>query len=119
LARPVKNETNLDRLTAGGMFRLDRLHIDGIDHEPVFKPNVPKMVEQKTCLFHRDISSGERGFFTFLRKSKNDDSAIGFPDFLATSGIEITGNNHIPFLAVYAYLVTDRFVLYTGFGSRA
>jgi hypothetical protein len=192
--KPVKNETYLDRLTAGGMFRFDRLHIDGIDNEPVFKLNVPEMVEQETCLFHRDISSGnqylellqatvqkaiaqkaampivrfadgeyafyrhsldcnglymqaenvaairqampshieamrtlarrgriaplvfpgntrekERGFFSFLRKSKNDDSAIGFLDFLAESGIELAGGNYIPFYAVYAYLVTGRF----------
>ncbi len=192
--RPVKNETYLDRLIAGGMFRFDRLNIDGIDNEPVFKLNVPEMVEQETCLFHRDVSSGnqylellhatvqkaiaqkaampivrfadgeyafyrhsldcnglyrqaenaaairqampshieamrtlarrgkiaplvfpgntrekERGFFSFLRKSKNDDSAIGFLDFLAASGIELTGGNYIPFYAVYAYLVTGRF----------
>jgi len=192
--RPVKHESYLDRLIAGGAFRFDRLRIDGIDNEPVFELNVPEMVEQETCLFHRDITSGnqylellhatvqeaiarkaampivrfadgeyafyrhsldcnglyrqaentaairrampshieamqtlvrrgriaplvfpgntrekERGFFSFLRKSKNDDSAIGFLDFLATGGIELTGGNYIPFYAVYAYLVTGRF----------
>ena len=192
--RPVKNETYLDRLIAGGAFRFDRLNIDGIDNEPVFRLNVPEMVEQETCLFHRDISSGnqylellhetvqkaiaeraampvvrfadgeyafyrhsldcnglyrqaesaaairrampghleamrtlarrgriaplvfpgntrkkERGLFSFLRKSKNDDTAIGFLDFLAASGIELTGDNYIPFYAVYAYLVSGRF----------
>jgi hypothetical protein len=190
----VKSETYLDRLTAGGMFRFDRLDISGFDNKPVFKLNVPEMIEQETCLFYREVSTGdeyvdmlhhaieksmqqktalpivrfadgeyafyrlslhcnglyqqaenvaairrampshieamrslarrgriaslvfpgntrekERGIFSFLRKSKNDDSAIGFLDFLAANGIELTGGNYIPFYAVYAYLVTDRF----------
>jgi hypothetical protein len=190
----VKPEPYLDRLIAGGTFRFRRLDIAGIDNEPVFKLNVPEMVEQETCLFHRDVPSGgqyleslhdtvrtamaekaampivrfadgeyafyrhsldcnglyrqaenaaairqampahieamralarrgriaplvfpgntrkkERGLFSFLRKSKHDDSAIGFLDFLAASDIELTGGNYIPFYAVYAYLVTGRF----------
>jgi len=176
------------------MFHYAQLRIDGFDNEPVLKINVPEVVEQETCLFHRDVSSGdqyleilhetvrramaektalpivrfadgeyafyrlslhcnglyqqaenrgairkalpshieamrklaclgklaplvfpgntrkkERGLFSFLRKSKNDDSAIGFLDFLAAGGIELNGGNYIPFYAVYAYLVTDRF----------
>jgi len=190
----VKPEPYLDRLIAGGRFRFRRLDIAGIDNEPVFKLNVPEMVEQETCLFHRDVPSGgryleslhdtvrtamaekaampivrfadgeyafyrhsldcnglyrqaedaaairrampghvealrtlarrgriaplvfpgntrkkERGFFSFLRKSRNDDMAIGFLDFLAANGIELTGDNYIPFYAVYAYLVSGRF----------
>jgi hypothetical protein len=190
----VKNEPYLDRLIADGMFRFDRLNIDGIDNEPVFRLNVPEMIEQETCLFHRDVSSGnqyldilhgtvqrgiaekkampvvrfadgeyafyrhslecnglykqaesvaaihkampvhieamrtlalrgkiaplvfpgntrkkKRSFISFLHKSKHDDSAIGFLDFLAASGIELTGGNYIPFYAIYAYLVTERF----------
>lgn len=54
----VKNEIYFHRLISEGMFRFDRLNISGIDNEPVFKLNVPEMVEQKTCLFHRDIDSG-------------------------------------------------------------
>lgn len=187
-------ESYLDRLTAGGPFRFRRLDIAGIDNEPVFKLNVPEMVEQETCLFHRDVSSGdqyveilhatvqralaekaampivrfadgeyafyrhsldcnglyrqaesaaairkampghveamralarrgriaplvfpgntrkkERGLFSFLRKSKHDDSAIGFLDFLSANGIGLTVDNYVPFYAVYAYLVTGRF----------
>jgi hypothetical protein len=60
-------------------------------------------------VFPGNTREKERGFFSFLRKSKNDDSAIGFLDFLAASGIELTGGNYIPFYAVYAYLVTGRF----------
>jgi len=58
--KPVKHESYLDRLIAGGMFRFDRLLIDGIDNEPVFRLNVPEMVEQETCLLYRDISSGNQ-----------------------------------------------------------
>ena len=62
-----------------------------------------------TLVFPGNTREKERGFFSFLRKSKNDDSAIGFLDFLAASDIELTGGNYIPFYAVYAYLVTGRF----------
>jgi len=51
----------------------------------------------------------EPGFFSFLRKSKDDDSAIRFLDFIAENGIELNGHNYMPFYAVYAYLVTGRF----------
>ena len=60
-------------------------------------------------VFPGNTREKERGFLSFLRKSKNDESAIGFLDFLAAGGIEITGGNYVPFYAVYAYLVTDRF----------
>ena len=56
----MKPEPYLDRLIAGGTFRFRRLDIAGIDNEPVFKLNVPEMVEQETCLFHRDVSSGNQ-----------------------------------------------------------
>lgn len=184
----------LEQLLAGGSFRLDRLTIRDIDNGPVFAVNAPDIAEQETCLFHRDVSSGDqyvemlhatvqramaekaampivrfadgeyafyryslecnglyrqaedaaairkampghveamralarrgriaplvfpgntrrkvRGFFSFLRKSRDDDSAIGFLDFLAANGIELTGENYVPFYAVYAYLVSGRF----------
>ncbi|OPY90137.1 MAG: hypothetical protein A4E73_02641 [Syntrophaceae bacterium PtaU1.Bin231] len=49
-----------------------------------------------------------RGLFSFLRKS-HDDSALGFLAFLAANGIELTGDNYVPFYAVYAYLASGRF----------
>ena len=175
LDETVKNGTYFHRLISEGMFRFDRLNISGIDNEPVFKLNVPEIIEQETCLFHRDIANGdayldllhsaversiagkrsipivrfadgeyafyryslacnglyqqavnveaikavmpshikamkinarvgkiaplvfpgniqkkERGFFSLLRKSKNDDSAIRFLEFLNAQRIELT-----------------------------
>jgi len=190
----VKVDSYLQQLQQTGSFRFDRLNIDGIGNEPVLQLNVPEMVEQEICLFHRDISSGNlyldrlhslvekniatknafpivrfadgeyafyrfslkcnglyqqaenaaairrvipahveamrlvardgklaplifpgnthrktKGFFSFLHKSKDDDSAIRFLDFLIQNGIELTRDNYIPFYAVYAYLATGRF----------
>ncbi len=190
----MKKESYLERLLKSGSFRFERLSLDGIDNETVVRSHGPKIVEEETCLFHRDIIAGdqyidllhafinqgianrssapivrfadgeyafyrhsldcnglyrqaedaaairrampghvealrtlarrgriaplvfpgntrkkERGFFSFLRKSKNDDTAIRFLDFLAANGIELTGDNYIPFYAVYAYLVSGRF----------
>ena len=194
LDETVKNGTYFHRLISEGMFRFDRLNISGIDNEPVFKLNVPEIIEQETCLFHRDIANGdayldllhsaversiagkrsipivrfadgeyafyryslacnglyqqavnveaikavmpshikamkinarvgkiaplvfpgniqkkERGFFSLLRKSKNDDSAIRFLEFLNAQRIELNGDNYLPFYALYAYQTSGRF----------
>jgi len=190
----VTKESSLQQLLKSQIFHFSRLNIAGIDNEPVTRFHGSDMIEQETCLFHRDVSSGdqyleilhetvsramaektampivrfadgeyafyrhsldcnglyrqaessaairrvmpghveamrmlarrgrlaplvfpgntrkkERSLLSFLRKSKNDDSAIGFLDFLAANGIGLTGENYIPFYAVYAYLVTARF----------
>jgi len=190
----VKPDLYFYRLLGSGVFRFDRLNIDGIDNEAVMKFHGPDMIEQETCLFHQDISSGnqyldllhsiversmeekkalpvvrfadgeyafyryslecnglyqqamnaaeikkampshvealrtctrigklaplvfpgnsqekKQGLFSFLRKSKKDDSAIRFLDFLAARGIDLNGDNYIPFYAVYAYLASGRF----------
>jgi hypothetical protein len=55
----LKNVTYFHRLISEGMFHFDRLNISGIDNKPVFKLNVPEMVEQETCLFHPDIANGD------------------------------------------------------------
>ncbi len=60
-------------------------------------------------VFPGNTRERERGLFSFLRKSKNDDSAIRFLDFLSEDSIELTGDNYIPFYAVYAYLVSGCF----------
>ena len=47
--------------------------------------------------------------FSLFRKSKGDDSAIRFVNFLSTCQIELTGENYIPFYALYAYLTSFDF----------
>jgi len=54
----VKTPDPIERLTSGGTFSFRRLDISGIDNDPVFRVNDPKMVREETCLFHRDVHSG-------------------------------------------------------------
>jgi hypothetical protein len=54
----VKTPDPIERLTSGGAFSFRRLDISGIDNDPVFRVNDPKMVREETSLFHRDVPSG-------------------------------------------------------------
>jgi hypothetical protein len=190
----MKKTSYLNRLISNQTFRFDELALNGIDNTPIFKVNVPEMIEQETCLFHRDISNGnqcfnilhdfieqgislrkaapvvrfadgeyafyennlscnglyqqaesveaikksmllhiealkvlaesgkitpliypgntqheKKGFFSFLRKPKNYNSASKFVEFLFNSNIELNGDNYLPFYVVYAYLTSKSF----------
>jgi hypothetical protein len=190
----MKKTSYLDRLISNQTFRFDKLALNGIDNTPIFKVNVPEIIEQEICLFHRDISDGDGCFeilhkfiksglstrratpvvrfadgeyafyqnslhcnglyqqaesvgsikkamsthikalkiltesgkiapliypgnirqkkmkgFSFFRKSKGDNSALKFIDFLFNNNIELTNNNYIPFYIVYAYLTSTDF----------
>ena len=190
----MKKISYLDRLTSNQIFRFDKLALNGIDNTPILKVNVPEMIEQEICLFHRDISDGDgyfeilhnfiksglstrtaapvvrfadgeyafyendigcnglyqqaesveaikkamplhiealktlaesgkfasliypgnvrqkkKGVFSFFCKSKEDDSALKFIDFLYDHHIELTNKNYIPFYIVYAYLTSTDF----------
>lgn len=60
-------------------------------------------------IYPGNIRPGTNSLFSFFRKSKGDDSAIQFLDFLSTCQIELTGENYIPFYALYAYLTSSDF----------
>lgn len=49
---------HLDHWLESGEFRFDRLDLPDIDNEPVIRVNVPEIVEQETCLFHRSVAQG-------------------------------------------------------------
>jgi hypothetical protein len=61
----MKKTSYLDRLISNQTFRFDKLALNGIDNTPIFKVNVPEIIKQKTCFFHRDISNGD-GYFEIL-----------------------------------------------------
>lgn len=190
----MKKTDYLNSLIPNQTFRFDTLALNGIDNTSILKVNVPEIIEQETCLFHRDISDGDsyfemlhnfiksglstrmaapvvrfadgeyafyendlscnglyqqaesvksikkakpihiealkilvksgkfasliypgnvrqekKGVFSFFRKSKGDDSALKFIDFLFNNNIELTNNNYIPFYIVYAYLTSTDF----------
>ena len=190
----MKKTSYFDRLISIQTFRFDKLALNGIDNTPIVKVNVPEMIEQEICLFHRNISDGDGYFemlhnfikswgstrkaapivrfadgeyafyqnslhcnglyqqaesvesikkvmsahikalkilaesgkiapliypgnirqkkmkgFSFFRKSKGNDSALKFIDFLYDHNIELTNENYLPFYAVYAYLTSKDF----------
>ena len=190
-----ENRDDCRELLESGKFRFARLDLPEIDNEPVIRVNVPEIVEQETCLFHRSVVCGadyleilhdyvrvgleerrpapvvrfadgeyafynltlgcnglyrqaesvesirkamplhidflrrlamsgkiaplifpgnidcgqKRGFISFFRLSGRVPSAASFLDFLRDSGIELTGENYLPFYAVYAYLTSEAF----------
>ncbi len=61
----MKKTSYLDSLISNQTFRFDKLTLNGIDNTPILKVNVPEIIEQETCLFHRDISDGD-GYFEML-----------------------------------------------------
>lgn len=185
----------LQELLDGGEFRLSRLVLPEIDNEPVIRVNVPEIVEQETCLFHRSVAEGtdyldilhhdvkvgmeerrsvpvvrfadgeyafyqstlgcnglyrqaesvaairramplhidalrrlaaggkmaplifpgnmggekKRGILSLFRRSAGGASAVSFLNFLHDSGIDLTGENYLPFYVVYAYLTSEIF----------
>jgi hypothetical protein len=52
------NGNHLDQWLESGEFRFARLDLPDIDNEPVIRANVPGIVEQETCLFHRSVAEG-------------------------------------------------------------
>jgi hypothetical protein len=75
----IKKETfYLNRLIESREFRFDRLELEGIDNSPAISDYGSEMIEQETCLFHRDVSSGEDYFemlHTFIGKGLSEGNA--------------------------------------------
>ena len=60
-------------------------------------------------IYPGNVQRKGKRLFSFLRKSKGDDLAIRFLDFLYDNKIELNGENYIPFFVVYAFLTSKRF----------
>lgn len=52
------NGNHFHKLLESGEFRFARLDLPDIDNEPVIRANVPEIVKQETCLFHRSVAEG-------------------------------------------------------------
>jgi len=50
----------LNRLIQDGTFYFSDLILTGIDNGPVVEMNRPEIVQEETCLFHRDVSRGDQ-----------------------------------------------------------
>lgn len=51
-------ENRIDGLLRSGEFRFARLDLPDVDNGPVIRINVPEIVEQEICLFHRSVARG-------------------------------------------------------------
>jgi hypothetical protein len=58
----MEDMSPLNRLLENGKFRFERLLLKDIDNLPVIKINAPDIVDQETCLFHRDVPTGDDYF---------------------------------------------------------
>jgi hypothetical protein len=58
----MEDMSPLNRLLDNGKFRFEKLLLKDIDNRPVIKINAPDIVEQETCLFHRDVPTGDDYF---------------------------------------------------------
>ena len=56
-----------------------------------------------------NVQPKKKGLFSFLGRSKKDDSALEFTKFLCSNNIELSRDNYLPFYVVYAYLTSKRF----------
>ncbi len=185
----------LDEALRSGEFRFAVLALPDIDNQPVIDANVPEIVAQETCLFHKAVdkasdymemlddyvctgmadrvpapivrfadgeyafynltlgcnglykqaespaeirrampmhiealkrlarrgkmaplvfpgnieSAGQKGLLSFMKSFRKAPTASSFWDFLGGNEITVTGNNYLPFYAVYAYLTSEAF----------
>ena len=53
---------HLDILIKSQTFRFEKLVLEDIDNAPVIKINAPDIIDQETCLFHRDVPTGDNYF---------------------------------------------------------
>ncbi len=60
-------------------------------------------------VFPGNVAPRKAGVFSFLKNWKKEPSASTFLTFLDRHGISLTGENYLPFYAVYAYLASSRF----------
>jgi len=64
-------EEIIDPILAGGEFIFRKLSISGVDNSSVLDLNSPRMAEEETCLFHRDIPAGDE-YYRLLHASLED-----------------------------------------------
>ncbi len=58
----MEDMSPLNLLLENGKFRFEKLLLKDIDNLPVIKINTPDIVDQETCLFHRDVPTGDDYF---------------------------------------------------------
>nr|NQU91006.1 hypothetical protein [Bacteroidota bacterium] len=62
-----------------------------------------------SLIFPENVRQKKKGLFSFFSKSREDNSALKFIDFLYDHNIELTNKNYLPFYVVYGYLTSEDF----------
>lgn len=60
-------------------------------------------------IFPANVQHKKKTFFSFLRRLKNDHSALEFLEFLLENQVALMRENYVPFYVVYAYLTSRSF----------
>ncbi len=55
----MRTNLYLESLISGGEFRFEKLFFAGMNNESILKANSPRMAEEETCFFHRNVPSGD------------------------------------------------------------
>ena len=104
-------------------FYANDLHCNGLYQQgesvETIKKSLPQHIDALRVLSHSgklapliypgNTQDRRKGFLSFLRRQKNDNSALGFVEFLYDNEVTITGDNYLPFYVVYAYLTSNEF----------
>lgn len=62
-----------------------------------------------SLIFPGNVRQKKKGLLSFFSKSREDNSALKFIDFLYDHNVELTNENYLPFYVVYAYLTSEDF----------
>jgi len=104
-------------------FYANDLHCNGLYQQAesveAIKKAIPLHIEALRVLSHTgklapliypgNTQHRRKGFLSFLRRRKIDNSALRFVKFLHENEVGITGRNYLPFYMVYAYLTSSQF----------
>jgi len=104
-------------------FYANDLHCNGLYQQgesvEAIKKSLPQHIDALRVLSHTgklapliypgNTQDRRKGFLSFLRRRKNDNSAQGFVEFLYDNEVVMTGDNYLPFYVVYAYLTSSEF----------
>ena len=77
-------------------------HVKSLDY-------LDRMGKLAPLIFPGNVLHKKRALFSLFSKSKGDNSALRFVEFLFDNSVELSRDNYLPFYVVYAYLTSKRF----------
>ena len=77
-------------------------HVKSLDY-------LDRMGKLAPLIFPGNVLHKKKALFSLFSKSKGDNSALRFVEFLFDNSVELSRDNYLPFYVVYAYLTSKRF----------